>query len=258
VRTVRPRRPSFRDRTRFAAAALGGGALLVAVGGAALLAAVGDAALPLPAVGAQDAEEGERRQEGPADSETVARYRRVAEKKGRPIDHYNLGTALLLDRRWVEAREPLQGALADERAEVQEHGLYNYGVTSALAGHEGQEEPETRRRALIAARQAFRQLLRDRPADEDVRWNLELVERWLEQEEQTSGGQGSAGGQAQSDPGGGTQGSSEAGDLGSDQRPLSPQEAAALLDSAGRAESDIRERMLGRTRYRDPVVEKNW
>ena len=249
MRIARPARPPFRDRARFAVAALGGAVLLAAVGGAALLAA---------GVGAQEGGGGERPQAGPEDSETVARYRRMAEKKGRPIDQYNLGTALLLDRRWVEAREPLQGALADERTEVREHGLYNYGATSALAGHEGQEEPETRRQELVAARLAFRQLLRDRPADEDVRWNLELVEKWLEEEEQTSGGQGSAGGEAQADAGGGAQGSSQAGAQGSDRRPLTPQEAAALLDSAGRAESDIRERMLGRTRYRDPVVEKNW
>ena len=73
-----------------------------------------------------------------------------------------------------------------------------------------------------------------------------------------SGGQGSEGGSADSNAGGGSQGAPQAGQQGQDRRPISPEDAAALLDSAGRAESSIRDRMLGRTRYRDPVVEKNW
>lgn len=224
----------------------GGGSLLV---GAALLGLI---------VGSQEPPPEPPPSADPGDSETVAGYRETAEDKDRPIDHYNLGTALLLDDRWLESRAPLQGAAASERTEVREYGLYNYGVASALAGHEGEEQAEARRQELLAARGAFRELLREDPADEDTRWNLELVEAWLEQDEQQSGGQGSAGGASQQNQGGGAQGASQAGGQGQDRRPLTPEEAAALLDSAGQAEADIRERMLGRTRYRDPVVEKNW
>ena len=86
----------------------------------------------------------------------------------------------------------------------------------------------------------------------------ELVERWLEEEEQQSGGEGQQGGPAPSQGSGGAQGSPQGGSQGQDRRPLTPEEAAALLEQAGDAESDIRDRMMGRTRYKDPVVEKNW
>ncbi len=198
-------------------------------------------------------------QAAPVDeSEIVARYRAAAEGSERPIDHYNLGTALLEDGQWVEAREPLQRSVSSEREQVRRYGLYNFGVTNALAGRQGDEEPEARRGELLAARQAFRQILRDLPADEDSRWNLELVERWLEEEEQQSGGEGQQGGPAPSQGSGGAQGSPQGGSQGQDRRPLTPEEAAALLEQAGDAESDIRDRMMGRTRYKDPVVEKNW
>jgi hypothetical protein len=39
---------------------------------------------------------------------------------------------------------------------------------------------------------------------------------------------------------------------------LSPEEAAALLDEAGDAEASIRDRVMGRNRFKEPVVEKNW
>ena len=38
------------------------------------------------------------------ESETVRRYREVAEKRNRPIDHYNLGTALLGEGQVGEAQ----------------------------------------------------------------------------------------------------------------------------------------------------------
>ena len=191
------------------------------------------------------------------ESDFVARYRDRVDDSGEPIDHYNLGTALLAEERWAEAREPLGTASRDEKDVVREYGTYNYGIASALAGHLGDEDEEARRSELLAARQAFRSILRDDPVDENTRWNLELVEKWLE-EQQQSGGEGQSGGEAQSDPGGGGEGAPQSGHQGGDRQPITPEEAAALLDSAGRAESSIRDRMLGRTRFRDPVVERNW
>ena len=189
-------------------------------------------------------------------SETVARYRAAVERSDRPIDHYNLGTALLREGRAVEALEPLQRSLASDQEIVRLSGQYNFGLGAALEGRFGGAEGDARRRALSTARDAFRDVLRTRPADEDARWNLELVETWLEEEEQESGGQGAQGGQAQS-PGGAGAGGAPAGGQGQD-RMLSPEEAAALLDQAGEAEASIRDRVMGRNRFRDPVVEKNW
>ncbi len=197
-------------------------------------------------------------QEGAAarpEPEAVERYRRAAEGSDRAIDHYNLGTALLLEGRTAEAQPPLQTASGSDRDIIRRHGFYNYGLSTAIEGRFGEGDGSTRRSALLAARQAFRQVLRERPDDDEARWNLELVDRWLEEEEQR-GGQGSAGGQAQSPGGAGAGGAPSGGDAGD--RQLTPEEAAALLDSAGRAEASIRDRVMGRNRFRDPVVERNW
>ena len=194
-------------------------------------------------------------QEPAAESDAVSRYRRAAESSDRPIDHYNLGTALLLEGQVTEAQAPLQNALRSERALVRESGHYNYGLSSAFDGKFSQQDPTARRSALIAARQAFREVLRSRPNDADARWNLELVDRWLEEDEQ-SGGDGSQGGQGDSQGGAGA-GGAPSGSQGEDQM-LTPEEAQALLDQAGEAEASIRDRVMGRNRFKEPVVEKNW
>jgi len=189
------------------------------------------------------------------ESETVARYRQAAESSDRPIDHYNLGTALLLEGKVTEAQAPLQQSLRAEENAVRESGHYNYGLSTAFDGRFAQQDPTARKSALVAARQAFREVLRSRPDDADARWNLELVERWLEEEAQ-SGGDGSQGGQSDSQGGAGA-GGAPAGGQG-DQQMLSPEEAAALLDQAGEAEASIRDRVMGRNRFKEPVVERNW
>jgi tetratricopeptide (TPR) repeat protein len=195
-------------------------------------------------------------QEGDPASQATETYRRAVERSNRPIDHYNLGTALLREGRVADAQEPLERSLASDREVVRISGQYNYGLSTALDGRFGQQDPEGRRRALGAARDAFRDVLRARPSDDDARWNLELVDSWLKEEEQQSGGQSSQGGQAES-PGGAGAGGAPAGGQGQD-RMLSPEEAAALLQQAGDAESSIRDRVMGRNRFRDPVVQKNW
>ncbi len=217
---------------------------------AGLMAAIGSFAL-LTAGARQDPEAG-----GPqAESEALARYRAAAERSDRPIDQYNLGTALLNEGQIAEAQLPLQESLSSEREAVRESGYYNFGISTALDGRLGQNDPNARRAALQAAREAFREVLRNRTDDEDARWNLELVERWLE-EEQESGGDGSAGGQGESPQGSGG-GAAPAGGSG-EQQMLSPEQAAALLDQAGEAEAAIRDRVMGRNRFQDPIVEKNW
>jgi len=190
-----------------------------------------------------------------AEGEDIGRYRAAAEESDQPIDHYNLGTALLLQGQVSEAQAPLQQALRSDRDVVRESGQYNYGLSTAFDGRFAQEDPTARRSAFVAARQAFREVLRTRPDDADARWNLELVDRWLEEDEQ-SGGDGSEGGQADSQGGAGA-GGAPAGNQGEDQM-LSPEDAAALLDQAGDAEASIRDRVMGRNRFKEPVVEKNW
>lgn len=189
-------------------------------------------------------------------SERIERYRAAAADSDEPIDQYNLGTALLLEGQVAQAQPPLQASLRADRPLVRRSGYYNYGLSTALDARLGQADPTARRTALLAAREAFREVLRQEPADEDARWNLEIIERWLEQEEDASGGQGSQGGSGESPPGTGA-GGAPSGAAGQDQM-LSPEEAAALLEQAGEAEASIRDRVMGRNRFRDPVVERNW
>ena len=208
----------------------------------------------------QDASAGAAGQAGSADpqaseSETVARYRERAASSDRPIDHYNYGTALLHDGQAGEAQAPLELSIGSERDEVRESAFYNLGLSTALDGRFAQSDPSARRAALQAAREAFREVLRRRVDDEDARWNLELVERWLE-EEGESGGDEQQGGQGQSPQGAGAGAAAAAGS--GEMEMLSPEQAAALLEQAGDAEAAIRDRVMGRNRFQDPVVERNW
>ena len=202
-----------------------------------------DAATP-PAATPPDAESGD-----------VVRYRERADGSDRAIDHYNFGTALLNDGQVSEAQIPLQVSIGSERADVRESAFYNLGLSSALDGRFAQSDPSARRAALQSAREAFRSVLRGRADDEDARWNLELVERWLE-EEGESGGDEQQSGEGQSPQGSGAGAAAAAGS--GEMQMLSPEEAAALLERAGDAEAAIRDRVMGRNRFQDPVVERNW
>ncbi|MFQ5690214.1 MAG: hypothetical protein ACE5HQ_08070 [Gemmatimonadota bacterium] len=194
---------------------------------------------------------------GRGESETAERYRKKAEKSNRPEDWYNYGTALLREGRLAEAREPLRQASEAKKPQVEWFGQYNYGLARARTGHSDREPPRARREELLAARDAFREVLREAPTDEDARWNLELVDRWLEQPPQSGGGGSNGGGS--SPPSGGAGSGESAGDAqGGERRRLTPEEASAMLERAGRAESAIRNRILGRRRFRDPVVDRNW
>lgn len=214
--------------------------------GIALALAVSAAAPAQDRQGAPSAEQGtpstepsEGLRELPArESAETSRYRAEALRSGRPEDWYNLGTALLREGRWDEARETLRRAVRSESERVGTHGHYNHGLASALLGRRGQASAEARREALLGARTAFQEVLRRDPTDEDARWNLELVQRWLQQPPQSGGG-----GDGGQDGGGGG---------------LDPESAQALLDEAGRAEAELRERVLERGRLRDPAVERNW
>ena len=224
--------------------------IVAAMGSLAVLAAAGPSAGP-----AQAPEQAGRDARPPAESEAVARYRERAASSGRPIDHYNYGTALLHEGQPVEAQPPLEESIASEREMVRESAFYNLGLSTALDGRFTQSDPAARRAALHAARDAFREVLRRRVDDDDARWNLELVERWLE-EEGEGGGDEPQGGQGESPQGAGAGGAAAAGS--GELELLSPEEAAALLEQAGDAEAAIRDRVMGRNRFQDPVVERNW
>lgn len=176
-------------------------------------------------------------------------YREAVAKKGKPRDWYNLGTALLESGDLEGSRAALQRSAESGDEEVELDGHYNLGLADARGGRQRSRPARERQGFLLAARDEFRDVLRATPADADARWNLELVERWLEEEMERSGGGG----------GGGRQAGAAGGQGGGGEAPeLTPEQADSLLNAAGRAEEELQKEALRRGRYRDPVVEKDW
>lgn len=203
-------------------------------------------------VGAQDAAPDEMFEAGPRlDSllrvitpAELADLRRAATREGKPRNWYDLGAALLLTGDWEGAVEPLQRAARSPDGRVDEPSAYNLGVAYGLGGRPGaggvEGGVEARRTALVQAREAFRAVLRANPGAEDARWNLEVVDSWLEQIGGAGGGDGGGGG----------------GENGNDS--MTRAEADQLLDAAAAEERRVQEDRLERNRSRDPVADRNW
>ncbi len=202
------------------------------------------------------AQEGGARSDEPA--EKIAEYRARTENSENPRDRYNLGTAYLTAEQWPEARTELARAAEEADGKVQRFSRYNLGVANAMEGHpEGEASDDERRQRLITARDAFREVLREDPEDPSTRWNLELVNRWLE--EASAGGGGSSQDEDQDQGGaGGSAGQQGPAEPGGQAPSLTREEAEELLRQAAGAEDDVRDKTLRRGRLRDPVVERNW
>lgn len=170
--------------------------------------------------------------------------RRLAAREGKPRNWYDLGAALLLTGDWEGAVEPLQRAVRAPDGRVDEPSAYNLGVAYGLGGRPGpggvDGGVEGRRAVLVQAREAFRSVLRANPAAEDARWNLEVIDTWLEQIGGAGGGDGGGGG----------------GEGGNDS--MTQAEADQLLDAAAAEERRVQEDRLERNRSRDPVADRNW
>jgi hypothetical protein len=185
-------------------------------------------------------------------AEALAGFRQKSEDPGQPVDWFNLGAGLLLTGDWEGAVEPTQRALETDDEDLERSATYNLALARALAGRPselgGELVFEERRPFLEQAWDGFRWVLRQDPGAEDARWNLELVSRWLEQEEDP-----------QDDGGGGGGGAAAADQTNTPStRELSAAEALDLLDVAAEQEKDVQGRRLERNRSRDPVVERNW
>ena len=190
--------------------------------------------------------------------EMIAEYRARADDSENPRDWYNLGTAYVAAEQWPGARAELARAAGEAEGKVQRFSRYNLGVANAMEGHpDGEASDDERRQRLIAARDAFREVLRGDPEDPSTRWNLELVNRWLE--EASAGGGGSSQDQDQDQGGaGGSAGQQGPAEPGGQAPSLTREEAEQLLRQAAGAEDDVRDKTLRRGRLRDPVVERNW
>lgn len=165
---------------------------------------------------------------------------------------YDLGAALLLAGDWEGALEPLQRVVAGAPSGGPAAAAsYNLGVAQAVGGRprgsSASDGPsaDVRRAALLRARDAFRRVLRLDAAADDARWNLEVVQRWLE--ELGGGGGGGDGGQ-----GGGEQGPA------GEPREMTPEEVRRLLEAAASEERRVQQQRFQDSRARDPVAERNW
>jgi tetratricopeptide (TPR) repeat protein len=187
-------------------------------------------------------------------AETLARLSERSRDPGRPQDWFNLGAALLRSGDWEGAIEPLQRALGTEDEKLERAATYDLALARALAARPrelGGEMVFAERRPLLEqAWDGFRWVLLEEPGAEDARWNLELVGRWLAQEEEPQ------------DQGGGAGAGGGADEMDQRETPSTPELSAAqaldLLEQAARAEQDVQGRRLERNRSRDPVVRKNW
>lgn len=178
--------------------------------------------------------------------------RRGAAGNEDPRSWYDLGAALLLAGDWEGALEPLQRAVAGAPSGgPAASASYNLGVAQAVGGRprgsSATDGPsaDVRRAALLRARDAFRRVLRMDAAADDARWNLEVVQQWLEE---LGGGGGG---------GGGGQGGGEQGPAG-EPREMTPEEVRRLLEAAASEERRVQQQRFQDSRDRDPVAERNW
>jgi Ca-activated chloride channel family protein len=192
--------------------------------------------------------------------EALSKLRARAEDEGGSNDWLALGAALLHSGDWEGATPPLRQALETSEPEMREDATYDLALAYAVSGHPeapaGASEADTDdggtpRDRLVRARDGFRAVLRENPHAEDARWNLELVQRWLDSDG-SGGGSGDGGGGGGQAAGGPQSG----GDNGN--APMTPEEAQRLLEAAAGQEREVQSRRLERNQDRDPRLEKNW
>lgn len=167
-------------------------------------------------------------------------YRRAVQAGDTTAEvRYNLGTALLRLERYEDARRILSGAAAGG-GEVAQRAHYNAANADLQPAFARSITGEARRAALLRAASGYRQALLRDPTDPDAKWNLELVQRLLKEDEPPAGGGGGGGGEAEGPP------APAEPELSGAPRPeLTPEQADQILAGA-----EEQERMLHRKRMR--------
>ena len=199
--------------------------------------------------------------------EEVAALREKAEDSEDARDQYNLGATLLIVGDWTDALDPLQRAVEGGGDDLRDDARYNLGLLDAVTARpdaagwrlglppEATDEDmaadlsdEEVRERLLRAREYLRSVIRSDDGAADARWNLELIERWLKENEPPAGGGGGGGG-GQGGGGGGGGGAPD---------DMTEAEAEAILEAAARTERDVQSRRMERGRQQDPTAERNW
>jgi len=223
--------------------------------------------------GIGDVEKGNRLYREGKYEEAVAAYRRAIEGgDDSPIVHYNMGTALLALGRFDEADRHFQSALQGVDPELRQRTFFNMGNRFLRDGRE-ESDPERQGALLDAAIEAYKRSLRLGPDDFDAKWNLELALRdrdeneqrqqsipQQQQDEQQSGGEGEQ--DQQQSQGSGSSGSQESGEdeltgAGTENRPMTQEEADRILSAIEQDERDLTREKLSRGQRRMPVA-RDW
>lgn len=162
-----------------------------------------------------------------------------------PRLHYNLGTSLLLQRRYEEARPHLEmaGGAPGIVGVATAYNLGNADLVPAFLDPRLPAREDRLRRAITAYKAA---LLAD-PADLDAKWNLELAQRLLERDSPPAGGGGGSGGGDGPPLPGDREAEPSAGSRAGPQPGMSEGEAEELLRAA-----QEREQQIQRDRLRKP------
>ena len=179
-------------------------------------------------------------------------YPRAAQLLGSVVAHgdhspgalYNYGTALLAADSASSAAQVLERAIKDADAEVKYRAVFNKGLAHlkqglALKGDSASEP-------LKLALSSYKQVLLQRPADLDAKWNYELALR-----KQKSGGGGGGGGNANAAP-------APAQQEPKPQPSLAQRQAEQLLGSAEREEREVQSKRNKQNRPEPPPGGKDW
>jgi tetratricopeptide (TPR) repeat protein len=173
----------------------------------------------------------------------------VQQQPGDPEAAYNLGTVLLLQGRWDDARPFLVRATEGSRQPAPYFNLGNTDLEPASADSLLAQREQRLHRAI----QQFKQALLLDPRDEDARWNLELARRLLEREAPPPGGGGGGGG-ADGAPAPGAMDPSPAPASGRGGEPDAlPSETEALLRAAQERELQVQRNRLTKPQPPGPV-----
>lgn len=183
---------------------------------------------------------------------------RLARDPDSPLLRYNLGTVLLGEGRYEDARRHLERAATSTDTTVRPLAHYNAG-NADLQPVFDRVVTEGREAALERAIEAYRQTLLLDPSDADAKWNLELAQRLLReppeqqrpQDDPRSGGGGGGGGGAQPQEGAQDPQPAPASGGGSQPR-LSPEAAERLLSSARERELGVQQEKLRKQQPRNP------
>jgi Ca-activated chloride channel homolog len=180
-----------------------------------------------------------------------AEYRLLQQQRpDDPEAAYNLGTVLLLQGRWDEARPHLVRATEATRLPDPFFNLGNTDLEPAFAESLLAQRDERLRRAI----ESYKQTLLLDPGDEDARWNLELARLLLERDRPPPSSGGGGGGGADGAPAPGEMDPSPAPAAGQGQEPDTlPDETESLLRAAQERELQVQRDRLAKPQPPGPI-----